>query len=164
MPQSIPKGLTRECVLQALTDLDAGIEHPFGSPTGYELVHEGKRYAPKAVIGLACRSLLGRMLRPEELSRGEAPGQANFVLRELGFLVVPKDAGSGLEESEVDLGPAGLVLDHIASCSVHRGPGHSQHTPNSVAMATKCLLVLAPAKIRQESSQRKKQMACPGRP
>jgi hypothetical protein len=84
MPQSIPKGLTRECILRALSDLDAGIEHPFGLPTGYELVHEGRRYAPKAVIGMACRSLLGRVLLPEEFSGGEAPGQANFVLRELG--------------------------------------------------------------------------------
>jgi len=30
MPQSIPKGLTREHVLKALADLDAGIDHPFG--------------------------------------------------------------------------------------------------------------------------------------
>jgi hypothetical protein len=75
MPQSIPKGLTRECVLQALADLDAGIEHPFGPLTGYELIHEGKRYPPKAIIGLACRSLLGRILLPEEFSGGEAPGQ-----------------------------------------------------------------------------------------
>src|SRR5947199_3421347 len=74
MPQSIPKGLTRECILQALADLAAGIEHPFGPPTGYELVHEGKRYPPKAIIGLACRSLLGRILLPEEFSGGEAPG------------------------------------------------------------------------------------------
>ena len=77
MPQSIPRGLTRECVLRALADLDAGIEHPFGPPTGYELVHEGRRYAPKAVIGLACRSLIGRVLLLEEFSGGEAPGQAN---------------------------------------------------------------------------------------
>jgi hypothetical protein len=34
MPESIPKGLTRESILQALADLDAGIEHPFGPPTG----------------------------------------------------------------------------------------------------------------------------------
>lgn len=55
MPQSIPAGLTREHVLRTLSDLDAGIDHPFGKPTGYELVHDGKRYAPKAVVGLACR-------------------------------------------------------------------------------------------------------------
>jgi hypothetical protein len=57
MPQSIPKGLTTEHILLALADLDAGIEHPFGLPTVYELVHEGRRCPPKAVIGLAFRHL-----------------------------------------------------------------------------------------------------------
>ncbi len=90
MPQSIPAGMTRTHVLQALADLDAGVDHPFGQPMGYELLHEGKRYPPKAVIGLACRYSLGRMLLPEEFSGGEAPGQANFVLRKLGFTVVQK--------------------------------------------------------------------------
>jgi hypothetical protein len=98
MPQSIPKGLTHDHVLRALAELDAGVEHPFGTPTGYELVHEGRRYPPKAVVGLACQSLLGRILRPEEFSGGEAPGQANYVLRELGFTVVSK--GSPTSEIE----------------------------------------------------------------
>jgi len=90
MPQSIPAGLTQDHVLRTLADLDAGIAHPFGQPTGYELVHQGKRYAPKAVVGLACRYSVGRTLQPEEFSGGEAPGQANFVLRKLGFTVVRK--------------------------------------------------------------------------
>lgn len=90
MPQSIPPGLKREHVLQALHDLDGGTDHPFGPATGYELVHADKRYAPKAVVGLAFRHHLGRVLRPEEFSGGEAPGQANFVLRKLGFPVVRK--------------------------------------------------------------------------
>ena len=88
MPQSIPAGLSPSHVLQALADLDAGVDHPFGQPSGYELLHEGKRYPPKAVVGLAFRHLLGRVLLPEEFSGGEAPGQANFVLRKLGFTVV----------------------------------------------------------------------------
>jgi hypothetical protein len=99
MPQAIPAGLTRSHVLQALADLDAGVAHPFGQPTGYELVHEGKRYPPKAVIGMACRYSLGRVLMPEEFSGGEAPGQANFVLRKLGFTVVSK--GEAEQEPEV---------------------------------------------------------------
>jgi hypothetical protein len=73
-----------------LNDLDSGIDHPFGSPTGYELLHDGKRYPQKAVIGLACGYSIGRMLRPEEFNGGESPGQANFVLRKLGFTVVRK--------------------------------------------------------------------------
>lgn len=100
MPQSIPPGLTREHVLGALADLDKGIEHPFGSPTGYELVHNAKCYAPKAVIGLACLALKGRILLPEEFSGGEAPGQANFVLRKLGFSVVKKRVITEIEEEK----------------------------------------------------------------
>jgi hypothetical protein len=100
MPQSIPKGLTREHLLRAIADLDAGVEHPFGAPTGYEVVHKGKRYPPKAVIGLAFRHFSGQILRPEDFSGGEAPGQANFVLRELGFTVERKDSGSASELAE----------------------------------------------------------------
>jgi hypothetical protein len=92
MPQSIPPGLKLEHVLRALADLDGKIEHPFGNPTKFELVHDGKRYAPKAVVGLACRYSIGRMLAPEEFRDGGAVGQANFVLRKLGFSVVEKEA------------------------------------------------------------------------
>lgn len=100
MPHSIPRGLTREHVLRALADLDAGVGHPFGSPTGYELVHEGRHYPPKAVVGLAYRHLGERVLVPEEFSGGEAPGQANFVLRELGFTVERKGTSMASEEAE----------------------------------------------------------------
>jgi hypothetical protein len=115
MPLSVPKGLTREHVLRALADLDAGVDHPFGPPTGYELVYEGRRYPPKAVVGLACRPLLGRILLPEEFSGGEAPGQANFVLRELGFTVEkkgsrePEGGGQDWSPEEVDL----IVADYF---------------------------------------------------
>jgi hypothetical protein len=90
MPQSIPAGLTKEHVLRTLSDLDAGMVHPFGKPTGYELVHDRKRYAPKAVVGMACRYSIGRILQHDEFSGGEAPGQANFLLRKLGFTVLKK--------------------------------------------------------------------------
>lgn len=116
MPQSIPAGLTREHVLRALSDLHAGIDRPFGSPTGYELIYDGKRYAPKAVVGLACRYSLGRLLNPEEFSGGEAPGQANFVLRKLGFVVEKKKdeeaepkTGKDWSEDEVRL----IVADYF---------------------------------------------------
>src|SRR5690349_19480259 len=94
MPKRLPPGLTREHVLSALAEIDAGITHPFGPPTGYYLVYEGKRYAPKAVAGLATRHLLGRMLRPKEFSSGVAGGQAVSVLQQLGFEVVPMPGGA----------------------------------------------------------------------
>ena len=54
MPQSIPAGLKQEHILTTLAELDAGFSHTFGKPTGYELIHDDKKYAPKSVIGLAC--------------------------------------------------------------------------------------------------------------
>jgi len=72
MPKSIPEGLTQQHVLSALADLDSGIDAPFGPATGYELVHNGKRYAPKAVIGLALK-----VLKKRERTRGEA-GNCQF--------------------------------------------------------------------------------------
>jgi len=101
VPQSIPPGLTKEHVLRSLADIDGGTAHPFGDPTKYELVHEGKRYAPKAVIGLACRYSIDRVLTPDEFSGGEAPGQANFVLRKLGFIVVRKGEEAAEEEKPI---------------------------------------------------------------
>jgi len=74
VPQSIPAGLKREHVLRTLSELDAGIEHLFGKSTGYDLVEKGKRYAPKTVVGLACRYSIGRILRADEFSGGETPG------------------------------------------------------------------------------------------
>src|SRR5688572_14610321 len=98
MPQSIPHGLKKDHVIQALQDLDNGIDHPFGAPTGFELVQSEKRYPPKAVVGLACRYLLGRILQPGEFSGGEASGQANYVLRQLGFVVVRKGEAAAQEK------------------------------------------------------------------
>jgi len=67
-------------------------------------------------VGLACRYVLGRILQPEEFSGGEAPGQANFVLRKLGFTVVKKadeekelQAGKDWSTSEVQL----IVADYF---------------------------------------------------
>ncbi len=74
MLQSISKGFTAENMLLALADLDAGTGQPFGSSTGYEVIHEGKRYAPKAVGGIAFRHLGDDLLPPEAFSGGEAPG------------------------------------------------------------------------------------------
>jgi hypothetical protein len=49
---------------------------------------------------MACRYLLGRPLQPDEFSGGEAPGQANFVLRKLRFTVVKKGERPDDEEEK----------------------------------------------------------------
>ena len=114
MPQSIPRGLTRDHVLKALADLDAGVAHDFGEPTKFEVLYKGKRYAPKAVIGLACRHLTGRVWRHTEFSSGTAPGQACYVLQQLGFTVVRKGQpaeGEGRDWSKDEV--AHIVTDYF---------------------------------------------------
>lgn len=77
-------------MLDALSELASGVEHPFGPSTDFDLLHDGERYPPKAVVGVAARHAIGRFLSPDEFSGGEGPGAANAVLRALGFEVVTK--------------------------------------------------------------------------
>jgi 5-methylcytosine-specific restriction enzyme A len=53
---TIPDDITRDDVLAAIRDLDAGVQHTFGPSTRYDVLFQGKRYPPKAVIGLAALS------------------------------------------------------------------------------------------------------------
>jgi hypothetical protein len=85
----IPDGITRADILDALRKIDRGITHDYGPPTRYELLLEGRRYPPKAAIGLATMRLLGRHLSSKDFSGGQGSNQANGRLRALGFEIVP---------------------------------------------------------------------------
>jgi len=95
MSASIPAGISAEAVRAAATRLDAGEQHPFGPATTYEAVIDGKRYPPKALIGVAAKHQLGLSLRPEDFHGGERKGEANWYLRLLGFEVVSKEPRTG---------------------------------------------------------------------
>lgn len=83
------KAISREHILQALGDLNAGVKHAFADSTGFDLVHRGKHYPPKAVFGVAGRYALGEELLPEHFSGGE-DSLCFQILRREGFEVVPK--------------------------------------------------------------------------
>jgi hypothetical protein len=86
--------VSREDVQRALNDLDRGVEHPFGPSSTYDLVYEGRRYPPKAVIALAAKTRSGINLVPADFPGGE--GTAAFdTLRRLGFEIVPKEISTG---------------------------------------------------------------------
>ena len=61
---SIPDGIGRVHILEALGDLTEGREHGFGESTKYDVLYEGERFPPKAVVGLAAARLIGKPLRP----------------------------------------------------------------------------------------------------
>ena len=109
----IPPGITREHVLRAIAELDAGVEHPFGPPTKYELVEGDSRHPPKAVVGVAARLATGATLGPDDFSSGWGPGEACDYLSKLGFtvedLVSPEPATRGWSDREIEL----VVADYF---------------------------------------------------
>ena len=86
----IPDGITQEHLLQAIKDFENDVEHRFGPSSTYDVLHAGKRYPPKAIVGLAARHILGSPLQPEDFEGGI--GTKCFrVLTENGFTIVPKE-------------------------------------------------------------------------
>lgn len=85
----IPPGITREHVLAAVADYNAGVQHAFGPSTKYDLVYEGQRLPPKAIVGLAAKHATGHLLTPKDFKGGEE-SNCFRVLRGLGFTVEPK--------------------------------------------------------------------------
>jgi hypothetical protein len=87
--QGIPDSIAREDVEQAIIDFDRGVEHDFGPSTTYDLLFQGRRYPPKAILGLGARRVAGRTLGPNEFSGGQ-DSRCFKVLRDLGFEIVEK--------------------------------------------------------------------------
>ena len=109
---NVPDGITREDVLEALRDLDAGLDHGAGQSRLYDVLFEGRRYPPKAVVGLAARRVLGRALAHNEFPAGK--GTKCFrLLESLGFEIVEKEAPvDGLDPRvEADAAAAMTLLE-----------------------------------------------------
>lgn len=81
--------VTADDIRQAIAALDANVAHAFGDSVYYDLVHEGRRYPPKAIFGLALARHLGRPSVPSDFSGGE-DSICFRVLRERGFVIDKK--------------------------------------------------------------------------
>lgn len=82
----IPAGITAEHVRKALRDLDSkAIEHRFADSTRYDLYVDGRRYPPKAIVGLGTiRDLLGHTsTRMTERYAHMAPGHLHAAVQRL---------------------------------------------------------------------------------
>lgn len=91
----LPKNITADHVREAIALLDAGREHAFGGSSKFDLLVDGRRYAPKAVLGIAASLASGRELGPHDFRGGHGTNQANAVLERLGFAVVEKPGANG---------------------------------------------------------------------
>lgn len=119
---ALPQNITREQVERAIAQLDEGASHPFGPSVDYDLVVNGKSYPPKAVVGLAASLATGTQYGPNDFSGGEGQGQANAVLRSLGFEVARKDAPVATPRAHI--APSSAVwLEMTQSSHDHGGPG-----------------------------------------
>ena len=66
--------------------------HGFGPTTTYDLVWDGRRYPPKAILGTAYEFATGQRLAPTDFEGGR--DGAVKVLGALGFTVSPKAAAA----------------------------------------------------------------------
>jgi hypothetical protein len=94
----IPEDITKEDVeaaARAITEHGAGAQ--FGRSRRWDVVVGGSLFAPKRVIGVAARRLLGQELMPSDFYGGEE-SKCNRMLEALGFSVILKgDAGALVE-------------------------------------------------------------------
>lgn len=89
MTDRIPNGIRAEHILEAIRIIDAGKTNNFADSTGYDVLFEGKRYAPKAVIGVAGEVFMGKELGPYDF-KGGLGSKCFRILQENGFSIVSK--------------------------------------------------------------------------
>lgn len=88
---SLGRLTSRDAVLKAIAEYerlgrDAFLKkHAFGEVRNYVLVHEGREYDSKAIVGVACKYQFGSTLSASEFSGGQATVKKK--LESLGFIV-----------------------------------------------------------------------------
>ncbi len=102
-------GMSRQDVLEVLMDfsLAAAGQHGFADSTDFDLIFEGHRYPPKAVLGMAAASVVGRPLTSDEFTGGEK-SVCFKVLEHLGFEIKPKILSVG----SPTVGPYPFIVGH----------------------------------------------------
>jgi 5-methylcytosine-specific restriction protein A len=89
MSNKIPNEIERRHILAAILDLDQRVTHAFGKSTGYDVLFEGRRYPPKAVVGLAAGKVTGKPLGPDDFWGG-LRSKCFRILQSNGFTIVTK--------------------------------------------------------------------------
>src|SRR5579863_4125256 len=95
-PMPIPE-ITRDDVLHAIEELVPdlpAIKAGRHESTVYDLLWNGHWLPPKVVLARAVALATGKPFSEAQFSGGEAAGQANTILRRLGFSVVLKAGGA----------------------------------------------------------------------
>ena len=89
MTDRIPEGIPAEDIVNAIRKIESGAPSKFASSTRYDVLFEGKRFAPKAVVGIASAKVLGEELTPYDF-KGGLKSKCFRVLERNGFEIVTK--------------------------------------------------------------------------
>jgi putative restriction endonuclease len=89
MPENIPVGIKTTHILEAISRYDQEVEHQFHDSTTYDILYNGHRYPPKAILGLSAEVLTGIALGPKDFSGG-LESKCFQILKQNGFEIVPK--------------------------------------------------------------------------
>ena len=90
----IPEGILAADIIAAASLFSSeSVSHDFHESEKFDVIVEGKRFPPKAILGLAAIRILGMPLKPSDFSGGE-DSQCFKLLRSLGFEVLLKEPPS----------------------------------------------------------------------
>jgi 5-methylcytosine-specific restriction protein A len=96
----LPAAIPAESLRDAIADLESGVKHAFAESTKYDVICNGKRFPPKAVVGIAAKRVTGKDYVPYDFTGGI--GSKCFrLLIDAGFDIVPK-VGEIEDENEAE--------------------------------------------------------------
>ena len=118
----IPKNLTRQDILQAIKEVDANGIPLDRHSTKWSVLHDGKHYPPKYLIGRANKIKNGKELHPKVFSGGKSSGQANSFLESLEFEIVT--GGTQQNESPItshswEVLSSSIAIKHLDKSAFH---------------------------------------------
>lgn len=136
MTDRIPEGIEARHILQAIKKIAAGVPNKFAESTGYDVLFEGKRYAPKAVVGVAAGELSGEELGPYDF-KGGIGSKCFKVLLNNGFVVVTKGDTDPYPDEVDDEHHEGRSLE-VKVNRFERDPEARKNASNTMAHHAKC--------------------------
>ena len=90
MANNIPEYIKRDHILKAIERFDDGAEHLFAESITYDVLYNGRRYPPKAIIGMAAEVLTGKKYGPSDFKGGQ-DSMCFRILQQNGFQIVTKE-------------------------------------------------------------------------
>ena len=109
MADKIPNGIEYFHIIEAIKSIDNGMPHNFSESIEYDVIFNNKRYAPKAVIGIAASIITGKEFYPSDF-KGGLNSRCFKTLTDHGFNIVTKYQKSPFPDEIKDKYIEGKIL------------------------------------------------------